>query len=96
MVTGNYVEWFAKLGDSVENVKSMPRTRYIKSHLPLELLPQQIHQTKPKVDNQISAISRSGVTTNRNKWYFIDMSVFLDYIRRTKSERYMRQLLSLL
>ncbi|XP_026674212.1 sulfotransferase family cytosolic 1B member 1 [Ceratina calcarata] len=49
MVTGEYVEWFAKLGDSVENVKNMPRTRYIKSHLPLELLPQQIHEKKPKL-----------------------------------------------
>lgn len=49
MVTGDYAEWFAKLGDSVENVIKMPRTRYVKSHLPLELLPQQIHQKKPKV-----------------------------------------------
>ncbi|CAL7938171.1 unnamed protein product [Xylocopa violacea] len=49
MVTGDYVEWFAKLGDSVENVIKMPRIRYIKSHLPLELLPQQIHQKKPKI-----------------------------------------------
>ncbi|XP_043265449.1 luciferin sulfotransferase [Colletes gigas] len=49
IVSGNYVEWFAKLGDSVENVAKMPRTRYVKSHLPLDLLPQQIHQKKPKV-----------------------------------------------
>ncbi|KOC59248.1 Estrogen sulfotransferase [Habropoda laboriosa] len=49
MVTGEYVEWFTKLGDSVENVIKMPRIRYVKSHLPLELLPQQIHQKKPKI-----------------------------------------------
>ncbi|XP_053975783.1 luciferin sulfotransferase [Hylaeus volcanicus] len=49
MVSGDYVEWFAKLGDSVENVTKMPPTRYIKSHLPLELLPQQIHKKKPKI-----------------------------------------------
>ncbi|XP_034178892.1 sulfotransferase 2 [Osmia lignaria lignaria] len=49
MVSGDYVEWFAKLGDSVENVKKMPRTRYLKSHLPLDLLPQQIHEKKPKI-----------------------------------------------
>ncbi|XP_003704743.2 sulfotransferase 2 [Megachile rotundata] len=49
MVSGDYVEWFAKLGDSVENVIKMPRTRYVKTHLPLELLPQQIHRKKPKI-----------------------------------------------
>lgn len=49
MVTGDCAEWFAKMGDSVENVTKMKRPRYIKSHLPLDLLPQQIHQKKPKV-----------------------------------------------
>ncbi|XP_076651407.1 sulfotransferase 2 [Halictus rubicundus] len=49
MVTGNYVELFAKLGDSVKNVEDMPRTRYVKSHLPADLLPRQIHEKKPKI-----------------------------------------------
>lgn len=49
MVTGDCAEWFAKMGDSVENITKMKRPRYIKSHLPLDLLPQQIHQKKPKV-----------------------------------------------
>lgn len=49
MVSGDYVKAFAQLGDSVEMVAKMPRARYIKSHLPLELLPLQIHQKKPKV-----------------------------------------------
>ncbi|XP_076295565.1 sulfotransferase 2 [Lasioglossum baleicum] len=49
MVSGDYAEWFAKLGDSVKNVENMPRARYIKSHLPADLLPQQIHEKKPKV-----------------------------------------------
>lgn len=49
MVTGNYVEWFKKLGDSVELVENKPSPRYIKSHLPWDLLPKQIHEKKPKV-----------------------------------------------
>lgn len=49
MVTGNWVDLFAKMGDSVENVMKMSRPRYIKSHLPFEFLPQQIHTKKPKV-----------------------------------------------
>ena len=49
MVSGDYVKAFAQLGDSVEIVAKLPRARYIKSHLPLELLPLQIHQKKPKV-----------------------------------------------
>ena len=48
MVSGDYMKAFAQLGDSVEIVAKMPRTRYIKSHLPLELLPLQIHEKKPK------------------------------------------------
>ncbi|XP_078051833.1 sulfotransferase 2, partial [Augochlora pura] len=49
MVSGNYVEYFAKLGDSVTNVENMPRPRYIKSHLPYDLLPRQINEKKPKI-----------------------------------------------
>ncbi|KAG7191123.1 hypothetical protein KM043_007155 [Ampulex compressa] len=49
MVTGNYVEWFAKLGDSVENVINMPSPRYVKTHLPWELLPDDIHRKRPKI-----------------------------------------------
>ncbi|XP_011259794.1 sulfotransferase family cytosolic 1B member 1 [Camponotus floridanus] len=49
MVNGNCEEWFTKLGDSVENVTKMPRPRYIKSHLPWDLLPRQLHEKKPKI-----------------------------------------------
>ncbi|XP_031843273.1 sulfotransferase 2 [Nomia melanderi] len=49
MVAGDYVDFFAKLGDSVKNVENMQRPRYIKTHLPLELLPRQIHEKKPKI-----------------------------------------------
>ncbi|XP_066581898.1 luciferin sulfotransferase [Prorops nasuta] len=49
MVTGNYVEWFAKLGNSVENVENTSSPRYIKTHLPFDLLPKEIHQKKPKI-----------------------------------------------
>lgn len=49
MVNGEYDEWFTKLGDSVANIAQMPRPRYIKSHLPWELLPKQLCEKKPKV-----------------------------------------------
>ncbi|CAL1686315.1 unnamed protein product [Lasius platythorax] len=49
MVNGNYDEWFTKLGDSVENIIKMPRPRYIKSHLPWDLLPRQLREKKPKI-----------------------------------------------
>ncbi|XP_020281656.1 sulfotransferase family cytosolic 1B member 1 [Pseudomyrmex gracilis] len=49
MINGDYDEWFAKLGDSVENISKMPRPRYIKSHLPLDLLPRQLKEKKPKI-----------------------------------------------
>jgi len=49
MINGKYDEWFKTLGDSVENVAKMPRPRYIKTHLPWDLLPRQLHEKKPKV-----------------------------------------------
>ncbi|KAH0949217.1 hypothetical protein HN011_007527 [Eciton burchellii] len=49
MVNGEYDEWFTKLGDSVENITKMPRPRYIKSHLPWDLLPKQLSEKKPKI-----------------------------------------------
>jgi len=49
MVNGEHDEWFTKLGDSVENITKMPRPRYIKSHLPWDLLPKQLFEKKPKV-----------------------------------------------
>lgn len=52
MVSGNYEEWFTKLGDSIENITKMPRPRYIKSHLPWDLLPRQLREKKPKVKIQ--------------------------------------------
>ncbi|XP_063979031.1 luciferin sulfotransferase [Diachasmimorpha longicaudata] len=49
MVTGKYVDFFSQFGNSVENVEKMQRPRYIKSHLPWELLPQEISKKKPKI-----------------------------------------------
>ncbi|KAI4491865.1 hypothetical protein M0804_003257 [Polistes exclamans] len=49
VVTGNFVDWFSKLGDSVENVINASRPRYIKTHLPWDLLPTDIHLKKPKI-----------------------------------------------
>lgn len=49
MVTGDYTDWFQKLGDSVKYVDEMPSPRFIKTHLPWDLLPKQIHEKKPKV-----------------------------------------------
>ncbi|XP_015594919.1 sulfotransferase family cytosolic 1B member 1 [Cephus cinctus] len=49
MITGDFVDWFAKLGNSVENVENAPRPRYVKTHLPWGLLPTQMHEKKPKV-----------------------------------------------
>ncbi|KAL0103128.1 hypothetical protein PUN28_017452 [Cardiocondyla obscurior] len=49
MTVGKYDEWFKKLGDSLENIKNMPRPRYIKTHLPWNLLPKQLHEKKPKI-----------------------------------------------
>ncbi|XP_039310823.1 luciferin sulfotransferase [Solenopsis invicta] len=48
MVNGKFDEWFKDLGDSVENIKNMPRPRYIKTHIPWDLLPRQFHEKKPK------------------------------------------------
>nr|ANI86000.1 sulfotransferase [Locusta migratoria migratoria] len=42
-------EWMKELGNSVDLVEKMARPRFIKSHLPLELLPTQIHIVKPKI-----------------------------------------------
>ncbi|OXU22108.1 hypothetical protein TSAR_000660 [Trichomalopsis sarcophagae] len=49
MVNGSFVEWFAKLGESVETVEKLPSPRYIKTHLPLDLLPRQLLEKKPKM-----------------------------------------------
>ncbi|XP_023245064.1 sulfotransferase 1 family member D1-like [Copidosoma floridanum] len=49
MVNGSFVEWFAKLGESVEIVDNLASPRYIKSHLPLDLLPNQILKKNPKI-----------------------------------------------
>lgn len=49
MVTGKYVKFFSQLGNSVENVEKSPRPRYVKTHLPWELLPREMNEKKPKV-----------------------------------------------
>ncbi|XP_058800482.1 luciferin sulfotransferase-like [Phymastichus coffea] len=49
MVNGSFVEYFTKLGESVDQVHNMPSPRYIKTHLPLDLLPKQLSEKKPKM-----------------------------------------------
>ncbi|XP_015516478.1 luciferin sulfotransferase-like [Neodiprion lecontei] len=49
LVTGEYVDWFSQMGNSVENVEKTPSPRYVKSHLPWDLLPLQIKTKKPKI-----------------------------------------------
>lgn len=49
MVKGGFTDSFAKLGNSVEIVERMPSPRYVKSHLPWDLLPLQLKSKKPKV-----------------------------------------------
>ena len=51
MVAGHSDPWFQNLGDSVENVEKTARPRYVKSHLPWSLLPDEIHVKKPKVSD---------------------------------------------
>lgn len=46
---------FAKeLGDTVEMVENMASPRYIKSHLPWDLLPEQMSVVKPRVSTRCS------------------------------------------
>ncbi|KAJ8687165.1 hypothetical protein QAD02_022959 [Eretmocerus hayati] len=49
LVSGSFVQWFARLGESVECVEKLPSPRYVKTHLPLDLLPKQLLEKKPKV-----------------------------------------------
>lgn len=41
------------IGDSVDYVAGLPSPRYIKSHLPLDLLPTQLDKVKPKVNHKV-------------------------------------------
>jgi len=38
-----------ELGNSVEQVENMPSPRFIKTHLPVPLLPEQLDNVKPKI-----------------------------------------------
>lgn len=38
-----------ELGNSVEQVENMPSPRFIKTHLPVPLLPEQLAAVKPKI-----------------------------------------------
>ncbi|GLH08697.1 Sulfotransferase [Gryllus bimaculatus] len=42
-------EWMEDLGNSVNLVENMPAPRYIKTHLPWELLPIELKEKKPKI-----------------------------------------------
>jgi Sulfotransferase domain. len=47
-------DWKNELGNSVDMVEMMPSPRYIKTHLTLELLPEEIEEVKPKVYTYIN------------------------------------------
>lgn len=50
---------FAKeLGDTVEMVENMASPRYIKSHLPWDLLPEQMAIVKPRVSEGLGGVPR--------------------------------------
>lgn len=61
MTNGDCEEWFKNLGDSIENITNMPRPRYIKSHLPWDLLPKQLHEKKPKVKKSSAKVEKHDV-----------------------------------
>lgn len=42
-------DWMTELGNSVDLVESLSSPRFIKSHLPWELLPKDLKVTEPKV-----------------------------------------------
>lgn len=91
MTNGDYDDWFKKLGDSIENISNMPRPRYIKSHLPWDLLPKQLDEKKPKV--------KKNAQVEKHTTFFLYLSLshryFVDHLRREKSKRHLRQFLSL-
>lgn len=69
---------------SVEYVKQMPRPRFIKTHLPFSLLPEQIQNgtRSPKV-------CILNLVKNRSKYFR-----FIDDLRHKKSKRFLRIILS--
>ncbi|XP_017774558.1 PREDICTED: sulfotransferase 1C2-like [Nicrophorus vespilloides] len=44
-----YTNFIAGYGNSVEIVENWPTPRFIKTHLPVEFLPTQMHKVKPKI-----------------------------------------------
>lgn len=84
MVTGDSVEWFSKMGDSVKYVMKMQRPRYVKSHLPFDLLPQQIHQKKPKVLKRFTIYN---TIVNDRDMLYKEAKIYDKYIRN-KLRRY--------
>lgn len=51
----NFISFFfpfvhrSAIGNSVQLVSGLPSPRFLKSHLPYQLLPEQMDQVKPKV-----------------------------------------------
>lgn len=58
LMMAHYPEWMKELGDSVEMIDKMPSPRFIKTHLPLELLPQQIETIQPKVRQKATSLRK--------------------------------------
>ncbi|KAF2883128.1 hypothetical protein ILUMI_23045 [Ignelater luminosus] len=48
-VTEEYSEYMKNYGNSVERARNHPSPRFIKSHLPLTLLPSELNEVKPKI-----------------------------------------------
>lgn len=95
MVSGNYVESFARLGDSIANVENIPRPRYVKTHLGWDLLPTQIHQKKPKLiyvarnpkDTCVSFYHYCRLTHNIDGTFDEYASLFLEDHGKTKMKK---------
>ncbi|KAL0276597.1 UNVERIFIED_CONTAM: hypothetical protein PYX00_004140 [Menopon gallinae] len=52
-------DWMKELGNSVDLVEKMPSPRFVKTHLPWELLPKQIEVVQPKVRVPIVYVARN-------------------------------------
>ncbi|GLV32779.1 Sulfotransferase 2 [Carabus blaptoides fortunei] len=48
ILSKDYKSFMNTFGNSVDVVNNLPSPRYIKTHLPLELLPKQLEEVKPK------------------------------------------------
>lgn len=86
-------DWMKELGNSVDLVENLPSPRFIKSHLPWELLPKDLKVVEPKVRIFISIFSNFPTRFNFSAKSLLSLS---GGVRRQKSQRHVCLLLSLL